>query len=236
MEPDKYCRECGGMIPASSAFCSQCGAAQYEELRRRSHMSSFWVALALVLFPPLGFILMWTSTDWDSDVKWAISGIFFPPLWLRFLWKIPWLPYAIGLLLAAITLQAAVFGGFSPAATVAILGTIGVILMFTLGTQFPRGRRQPQLSPRQTRVVEEKLNACDALIAEIESDLSLELLPVTSPQRRRYARALEMRAEGNDLFRRAEDMRELAGAEGRITGALRELRSIREGITRDDTV
>jgi hypothetical protein len=174
---------------------------------------------------------MWTSTDWDSDVKWAISGIFFPPLWLRFLWKVPWLPYAIGLLLAGITLQAALFGNFSPAATVAILGTILVILMFTLGTQFPRKGRRPQLSPRQTRAVEEKLNACDALIAEIESDLSLELLPITSPQRRRYARALELRAEGNELFRRADDPGELAAAEGRITGALRELRSIHDGIT-----
>ena len=234
MDAAMYSHACGHEILAGSAYCSRCGVAQGSVPRHHSGMSSALVALMLVLFFPLGLILMWTSTDWNRDVKWAISGLFFPPLWLRFVWKVPWLPYAVGALLAAVTIQGAIFGGISASGAIAILVVITVILLFTLGIQHPRKQVRVQLSAEQCRVVEERLHACDDLIADIEADLSLELLPTGSPERKRYGRALEMRAEGRELFQQAKTPRELAVAEGRVTGALRELRAIRDGITDRD--
>src|ERR687885_81273 len=114
MDAPMYCHACGRRIPAGSAYCSHCGAAQGRSaVRDRSGMNSALTVLALIIFFPVGLILMWCSTDWDDDLKWAISGLFFPPLWLRFLWKVPWLPYALGALLAALTIQGAVFHGIS---------------------------------------------------------------------------------------------------------------------------
>jgi hypothetical protein len=230
MDATMYCHACGGRIPAGSAYCSHCGAAQGHLPRDRSGTNSALVILALIFFFPLGLVLMWTSTDWNTDLKWAISALFFPPLWLRFLWKVPWLPYAVGALLAALTIQGAVFGGISVVGAIAILTVITVILLFTLGMQRPRKRAGADMNEEQYRAVEEKLDACDDLIADIEADLSLELLPIGSPERQRYVRALEMRSEGRELFQRAATPRELVAAEGRVTGALRELRALRNGI------
>jgi len=79
MDAAMYCHACGGQIPAGSAYCSHCGVAQGNAPRHHSGAFSALVALLLVFFFPLGLILMWTSTDWNTDVKWAISGLFFSP-------------------------------------------------------------------------------------------------------------------------------------------------------------
>lgn len=225
-----FCHSCGNRIPAGSLYCSHCGAAQTYAPGRRKGLHPALVVLALVFFLPLGVILMWTSTDWNDDLRWAISGLLFPPLWLRFLWKAPWLPYAVGALLAAITIQAALRGGISGAGAIAILTVIIVVLLVTLAMNRPRKQASVELSPEQCRTIEQKLDSCDDLIADIEADLSLEMFPADSPERGRYMRALEMRANGRELFQRASTPRDLAMAEGRVTGALRELRAIRDGI------
>jgi hypothetical protein len=74
-------------------------------------------------------------------------------------WKVPWLPYAVGALLAAVTIQGAIFGGIAASGAIAILVVITVILLFTLGMQHPRKPVSPQLSTEQCRVIEETLHA-----------------------------------------------------------------------------
>ena len=76
--------------------------------------------------------------------------------------------------------------------------------------------------------IEEKLDECHDLIAEIEADLSLDLLPVGTPLRGRYVEALELRSTGQDLLRGATTRRELTMAENRIDRALRDLRLVRD--------
>jgi len=113
---------------------------------------------------------------------------------------VTWLAYSVGALLAAVTIQGAIFGGISAAGAIAILVVIAVLLLFTLGMQRTRKPARVQLSAEQCRVVEENLHAYDDLIADIEAAFSLELLPTGSPERKRYGRALEMRSEGRELF------------------------------------
>src|SRR5947209_9022229 len=108
-----YCSQCGQRLPATAAFCSRCGSAVGDVRReRRSGMHSLAIALALIFMFPLGVLLMWTASDWDSDVKWAITGLLFPPLWLRFLWKLPWLPYAAEALIALVLVSVVAQDGF----------------------------------------------------------------------------------------------------------------------------
>jgi hypothetical protein len=202
--------------------------------QRSSEIPSVLVALLLIFFPPLGLILMWTSTDWSSDVKWGISGIFFPPLWLRFLWKVWWLPYAVGALLAAVTLQGAIFGGLSVAGAVAILTIIAIVLLLTLGSQRSGKQEVHDFGSQLRQTIDDKLDLCNNLIADIEADLSLELLPANNPARARYIRALEMRSQGQELFQRAATQPQLVEADTRISRALRELRSVRDGIAGTD--
>lgn len=201
----------------------------------RSDLPSVLVALLLIFFPPLGLILMWTSTDWSSDVKWGLSGIFFPPLWLRFLWKVWWLPYAVGAILAAVTLQAAIFGGFSAAGAVAILTIIAIVLLLTLGSQRSGKPEVHDLGAQLRQTIDDKLDLCNNLIADIEADLSLDLLPFNNPARARYTRALEMRSQGQELFQRATTQPQLVEADSRVSRALRELRSVRDGIASSDS-
>ncbi|MGH2612409.1 MAG: hypothetical protein ACRDFB_05105 [Rhabdochlamydiaceae bacterium] len=38
-------------------------------------IKNFWIILALILFFPLGLILMWAKTNWNSKTKWAVTGV-----------------------------------------------------------------------------------------------------------------------------------------------------------------
>jgi len=35
-----------------------------------------WIIVLLILFFPLGLLLMWTSAKWNKGVKWVITGLF----------------------------------------------------------------------------------------------------------------------------------------------------------------
>lgn len=225
-----YCHACGRRLPARSAFCPSCGAAQpvAPAPPPRSTIHPALITLALVFFFPLGLILMWTSSDWDDDVKWAITGFIFPPLWTRFLWKIPWLPYAFDAFIAALLLNGVINHGLSLVAAVLILTVITLWLLVTR----PSGRKSaaPDAVTALRQEVEERLDACNDLIADIEGGVALDLLPASAHARQLYARALEMRSEGARLFGRAVSMQELRRADERITTALHELRAVRDGI------
>src|ERR687886_792511 len=97
-----YCRNCGASVPDDSAFCPRCGAAQHPDARSGGNLPDGLIVAALVFMLPLGLILMWTSSGWKRDTKLAISGIFFPPLWLLLIWDQPWPREAKALLVAAL--------------------------------------------------------------------------------------------------------------------------------------
>ena len=68
-----YCRHCGQPIPVDPTFCPRCGQPQgAQPAPVQGGINSAWIILAFIVFPPLGYILMWTSSHWSSAVKWAI--------------------------------------------------------------------------------------------------------------------------------------------------------------------
>jgi hypothetical protein len=189
------------------------------------------VVLSLLFFPPFGFVLLWAATDWPSDVKWAVSGIFFPPLWLRFLWKVDWLPYVAGALLAGFVADKAIFGPLSAGGAIAIILLIAVILLVTFGVQRSRERAQePDLTPLR-RAIEEKLDLSNEIIAQIEADRSLDLVPARLPIHDRYMEALNLRSQGQERFARAAALADLVEANYRLEGALAGLRSIQRELS-----
>jgi zinc ribbon protein len=228
-----YCHACGQRVPAEAAFCPSCGTSLRRIAPRRQTIHPVWIVLTMLFFPPIGFILMWTSTDWPSDVKWALSGIFFPPFWLRFLWKVDWLPYVAGALLAGFVLDKALFGPLSAGGAIAIVLVIAMILLVTFGVQ--RSREEPQepdLTPLQ-RAIEEKLDLSNEIIARIEADRSLDLVPARLPIHERYMEALNLRSQGQERFAHAAAPKDLIEANMELEGALNGLCSVQRELSED---
>jgi hypothetical protein len=229
-----FCFACGRRVPADSTFCPYCGARQERAVPVARPSSSTLhpvvVAAFLLFFPPVGLILMWTSTDWDPDVKWGISGLFFPPLWLRFLWKVWWLPYAVGAFLAALILHAMIFGGFSTTGGIVILLLIAILLVLTSPRPSKPAEAPADVATGLREAIGHKLDLCHDLIAEIEQTVALDLLPADSPVRLLYARALEQRSEALDLLNRAASQRELLAVDERVSRTLSDLRAVKDGL------
>jgi hypothetical protein len=230
MHDAHYCYACGGRLSNGPRFCPHCGAAQGPVQHHRSTVPVVVVALMLLFFFPLGLLVMWTSTDWDDDVKWAISGLFFPPLWLRFLWKIWWLPYVAGVLAAALTIRGALLGGLSWTGGFAILAVIAVVLFITWSVQRSKQPDAVEI-PDLTEAAEQALTACDEVIAELETNSVLALLPTSSPELAQYGHALELRSHGRELLERSATPRDVARAERRLSEALHELESLRDSLS-----
>lgn len=230
-----YCHACGQLIPSDAAYCPRCGATQRGAVlvpRRSYALHPAVIALALVFFFPLGLILMWSASDWDPDLKWAITGLIFPPIWLRFLWKIVWLPPLLGAGILFLVLRGMIEGGLSATAGIAILIVAAVILLATMPRK--KGARGHPVGPSTAlrEAIDDKLHICNDLITDIERTVALDLIPADSPIRQRYARALEMRSEGIEIFQRASAIPELVAADDRISQALNDLRSVRDGLPR----
>src|SRR5947209_16420548 len=96
-----YCRNCGQQVPEDAKYCPSCGADQGTAGNRG--IATPWIVLALLLFPPLGIVLLFTSSRLSANTKWFLGGLFFTPLWARFLWQRPWPPATKLALLAAFT-------------------------------------------------------------------------------------------------------------------------------------
>ena len=224
-----YCSQCGHQLTAGAAFCSRCGTAVGGgSIQQRSGMHSLVIALALIFMFPLGVLLMWTSSDWDPDVKWAITGLLFPPLWLRFLWKVPWLPYAVEALIAVILANAVIQDAFSPIGAVAIL--VAVVVFLAALKPSPRGRRRADAPAMLRAQAESVLQSCHDLIADIEDTRAFDLAPAGSAIHRRYTLALEVRSEGAYLLEHARSEADVARAKARLDHAFQELRSVRDGL------
>jgi hypothetical protein len=232
-----YCRDCGQPVPAGAKYCPGCGAEQGESIRRPKGIATPWIILALILFPPLGFLLMFTSSRWSDDTKWIVGGFFFTPLWARFLWQRQWPPAVkIGLLAAFLAAYAVVMVAIAgPSAAVWIVLVTVVALFFILRSKGAQPQSQAGTATGQTNlrsVVQSKLDSCHDLIAQIEEHTIFDFFPMSSPERRQYLAALEVRAEAMELYERADTGSDLAAADQRATEALNELTSAQDALWR----
>lgn len=230
-----YCRECGRQVPVDAKFCPVCGADQSGLRSSPKGIATPWIILALVLMPPLGVALMFTSSRWSDDTKWFVAGLFFTPLWSRFLWQRQWSPaIKYGLLaafMAAYFVAVLAFTSLQPAVWVSILTII--VLFFVLRSQGAQPRGTASAADDQTalrRAVQAKLDTCHDLIAEIEQHTVFELVPMDSAAHRHYLAALEARAEAMDLFDHAATGADLAAADVRTAEALQGLREAQDAL------
>lgn len=228
-----YCRNCGQQVPADAKYCPGCGAEQGDSIHRPKGIATPWIILALVLFPPLGFLLMFTSSRWSDDTKWIVGGFFFTPLWARFLWQRRWSPAVkLGLLaafLAAYSVAMVAITG--PTAAVWIVLVTVVALFFILRSKGAQPRARDEAAAWQSNLrgtVQAKLDSCHDLIAQIEEHTVFDFFPLPSPERRQYLAALEVRSEAMELYERADTGSDLAAADVRATEALNDLKSAQD--------
>jgi hypothetical protein len=80
------------------------------------------------------------------------------------------------------------------------------------------GRQSAPIDLR--RRIEEKLARCDDLVVQIESSLALELLPASSPERRAYHLALELRQLSQQVMSGDPLGADMVAADDRATRAL----------------
>jgi hypothetical protein len=184
---------------------------------------------------------MFTSSRWSDDTKWIVGGFFFTPLWARFLWQRQWPPVVkLGLLGAFLVAYSAAMVAFTgvTAAVWIVLVTI-VALVFVLRSKGAQPRTPDAPATNQTSLrgrVQSKLDSCHDLIAQIEEHTVFDFFPMSSPERRQYLAALEVRAEAMELYEHADTGADLAAADARATEALNELKSAQDALwsKRDD--
>jgi hypothetical protein len=89
----------------------------------------------------------------------------------------------------------------------------------------------PKLEYQQLReIAEERLRACDLLIAEIEGTIALDLLPVHSATHSQYRGALEQRAEGVADLQKAVDRDTVSIASDKLSRAAAGLITTRDAL------
>jgi hypothetical protein len=230
-----YCRHCGQQVPADARYCPSCGADQGTTENRPQGIATPWIILALLLFPPLGVVLLFTSSRLSANTKGFLGGLFFTPLWARFLWQRPWPPAAKLALLAAFTaayfVALVAFIHLTAAVWVTILTIVALFFIVRSKGAQPRTRADTTTSRTSLRsAVQSKLDSCHDLIAQIEGHTVFDFFPMSSPERQQYLQALEVRAEAMDLYEHAATGPDLAAADARATEALDELKSAQDAL------
>lgn len=230
-----YCRDCGQQVPEGARYCPNCGADQGATRHQPRGVATPWIILALVLFPPLGLLLVFTSSRWSDQAKWMVAGFFFTPLWARFLWQRRWPPTVklalLAAFMAAYFLAILSFTGVGSAVFISIL-TI-VTLFFVIRSKGAQPRAQADDGAGWTNLrgtVASKLESCHDVIAEIEEHTVFDFFPMASPERRQYLAALEARSEAMDLYERAHTDADLAAADARATEALHGLKAAQDSL------
>jgi hypothetical protein len=230
-----YCRECGQQVPGDAKYCPNCGADQGAAGRGPKGIATPWIILALVLIPPLGLLLMFTSSRWSDDTKWIVAGFFFAPLWTRFLWQRRWSPAVkLGLLAALAAAQfvtVLAFTSLGVAVWISILTIIALVFILRSKGAQPRSKSDPAHGQAALRgAVQSKLDSCHDLIAQIEEHTVFDFFPMESPERQQYLAALEVRSEAMDLYEHAGSGSDLTAADARATEALNELKSAQDAL------
>jgi hypothetical protein len=223
------CGSCGRALSPDDANCPVCGlgvGGGVESGSARVRVDSVAVILALIFVFPLGLYLMWRSSDWSTGVKWGISGLFLPPLWGYFIWR---LHASLALKLVLSTALVGLVELFDINA-IGISGTaLGIILVLNVVTLVLMARASFGVEAEDRmrhHAIERKLDACHELIAQIE----LSPLPVGSRLHTTYLHALDMREEGAHLLDESLYKDCLREADSLLTGALAELTAVSRGL------
>lgn len=197
-------------------------------------LSTTALVLWLVLFFPVGLVLMWTRSAWSQDTRWAVSGAYCWPLWWWFVRRTEWSRNRRGLVAAALV------GGyvlvFTPAAPVALL-CIGIP-----GFIWAMRSRQPEAAPESESTVsasapsideiEAKLTHCDTLVCDIERSVVIDLLPADSSGHALYHQGLQLRSQGAEILGKSASEQDLARADLLLTRASVVLEEARKDMLR----
>lgn len=222
-----YCRACGVEMPYEASFCPACGSGQEGKEQKRG-IDTTWIIAALIFLPPLGFILIWTSSRWSDSAKYAVTGLVLPQLWAHFLWRQTWSLWTrlTSVILFFLLVLAVIFGLEGP--TVGEIATVLSVplLAWVLSSKSAEERKLPVAGLGEA--ISTKLDLCHDLIAELESDQVTHALPVRSGEWDAYMRALQLREEGARLYEVATTRRDLMAADERVTRALEGLTTLRE--------
>ncbi|HLJ68371.1 MAG TPA: hypothetical protein VKX16_13525 [Chloroflexota bacterium] len=189
-----------------------------------------WQIILLLLLGPPGWLALfvWWATTWNRETALLVFGFIFPPLWVPLVWGLrlaTWLKVALTAgIVAGNTVWLFNLTHTWTAPAVALVVTMILGLAWIVNGMRTVPKADPYITALCTEI-QRDLDACHDLIAQIEDDLLLT--PAGAPITRKYAHALEMRAQGADLWDRAETEPELVQARRSVGSALSELREVR---------
>lgn len=190
------------------------------------HETSPAIILALVLFFPVGLILLWKS-DWTEDTKWSVTGLLLWPLWIRTVLRQHW-PNSMKVLasVALVLGYAAMFTRLSGAALLLVgLPAFAWTLWQSRSVSDVGSANAPAREG-----VRMTLDRCHDVIAEIESTIALDLLPAKSWLRDRYIQALEIRQEAANLLSSTDSRVGVENAREKAERALSLLIEVKQGL------
>ena len=167
--------------------------------------------------------------------------LLFTPLWARFLWQRQWPPVLklglLGAFLVAYFVAMTALTGFGAAIWILVLTVVALFFVLRAKGAQPRPKETASTGQRNLRgLVQSKLDSCHDLIAQIEEHTVFDFFPMSSPERRQYLAALEVRAEAMELYEHADTGPDLLAADTRATKALNELKAAQDALwaKRDD--
>jgi hypothetical protein len=233
-----FCRFCGARLPEDSAFCHRCGKAQAETSNRSM---PWWFIVLMIVIGPIGWIVLLFSGLWSvtfalsARMRYTLAGFLFPPLWAPLVWELRIPRWARAAIIAGIVVANTFWlNRLSHGWTLPLIGLIATVIFFLIWlvrSRSPAGDAEQRYLDGIRREIEEDLDMCHELIAEIEERIAVAPLSSGSAPQRRYAHALELRAEGADLLGRAESEDDLLAAERQIGRALDALEGVRDMVS-----
>jgi len=222
-----YCRGCGTALLEDALFCSKCGAARNAVAIERSGRRTRRRARGRG-----GPYVLAACSPTRRHVRLALLGFVFPPLWSPITWDQPWSRELRMALIAAMVVLNEIWIAHLTGSVTPVVGTLVFTILLGMVWLSCMNRAVPaDDSADLRRVIESKLDTCHEIIAQVEADLVPDLLPAQAPAQQRYRHALEMRAEGMELFERAQNRPDLVAADDRVTHALDALRAARDDLS-----
>jgi len=174
---------------------------------------------------------------WGRDTKWALAGLLFWPLWIRFLPRTRWnLLQKTGFVLATVIGYVMLFGGTATAAVLVVVLLICIpSFLWALRMAEPDPLpKDPWLEQERARL-QELVEACNDFVGYLEQNyiVPLGLAPIET--RATYQRALEMRGEAVEVFDDVRSREDLIHADSLLHAASDALIRVREQLDELDS-